>query len=87
MRDQSLRTHLANLEQQGELVRFSAEIDPDESMSAVAHKTFAELGKACLFDNVKGHPGWRAAAQLVSDRRKWAVALGVAEREVVATLV
>jgi len=87
MRDQSLRTHLANLEQQGELIRFSAEIDPDENMSAVAHRTFAELGKACLFDRVKGHPGWRVAAQLVSDRRKWAVALGVSEAEVVATLI
>jgi 2,5-furandicarboxylate decarboxylase 1 len=87
MRDQSLRTHLANLEQQGELVRFTAEIDPDRNMSAVAHRTFAELGKACLFENVKGHPGWRVAAQLVSDRRKWAVALGVGETEVVATLI
>lgn len=87
MRDQSLRTHLANLEQQGELIRFTAEIDPDETMSAVAHKTFAQLGKACLFDNVKGHPGWRAAAQLVSDRRKWAIALGVGERAVVEALV
>jgi 2,5-furandicarboxylate decarboxylase 1 len=87
MRDQSLRTHLANLEQQGELVRFDAEIDPDENMAAVAHRTFAELGKACLFDKVKGHSAWRVAAQLVADRRKWGVALGVPEAEVVATLI
>jgi 2,5-furandicarboxylate decarboxylase 1 len=87
MRDQSLRTHLANLEQQGELVRFTAEIDPDENMSAVVHKTFAELGKSALFEHVKGHPGWRVAAQLVADRRKWAVALGVSEGEVVAALI
>jgi 2,5-furandicarboxylate decarboxylase 1 len=86
MRDQSIRTHLANLEQQGELIRFAAEIDPDETMSAVAHKTFVELGKSCLFDTVKGHPGWRAVAQMVANRKKWAIALGVAEGEVVATL-
>jgi 2,5-furandicarboxylate decarboxylase 1 len=86
MRDQSLRTHIANLEQQGELIRFSAEIDPDETMSAVAWKSFSELGKSCLFDNLKGHPGWRAVAQIVADRKKWAVALGVAEDAVVATL-
>jgi 2,5-furandicarboxylate decarboxylase 1 len=86
MRDQSIRTHLANLEQQGELIRFTAEIDPDETMSAVAHKTFAEFGKTCVFENVKGHPGWRAVAQVVANRRKWAIALGVAEGEVVATL-
>ena len=86
MRDQSVRTHIANLEQQGELIRFSAEIDPDKDMSAVAWKCFAELGKSCLFDNLKGHPGWRAVGQIIADRKKWGVALGVAESEVVATL-
>jgi 2,5-furandicarboxylate decarboxylase 1 len=87
MRDQSIRSHIANLEQQGELVRFSAEIDPDETMSAVSHKSFAERGMSCLFDNLKGHPDWRAAAQLVSNRKKWAIALGVGESEVVSTLI
>jgi 2,5-furandicarboxylate decarboxylase 1 len=86
MRDQSIRSHIANLEQQGELIRFTAEIDPDETMSAVAHKTFAELGKSCLFENLKGHPDWRAVAQIVANRRKWAIALGVGESAVMATL-
>jgi 2,5-furandicarboxylate decarboxylase 1 len=86
MRDQSLRTHIANLEQQGELIRFTAEVDPDENMSALAHKSFVERGQSCLFDNIKNHPGWRAVAQIVANRKKWAVALGVAENEVVATL-
>ena len=86
MRDQSIRGHIANLEQQGELVRIAAEIDPDRDMSAVAWKCFAELGKSCLFDNLKGHPGWRAIGQIVADRKKWGVALGVAEHEVVATM-
>lgn len=86
MRDQSIRSHLANLAQQGELLRFTAEIDPDENMSAVAWKSFAALGKSCLFENLKGHPGWRAVAQIVANRRKWAIALGVEESEVVATL-
>jgi 2,5-furandicarboxylate decarboxylase 1 len=86
MRDQSIRSHLANLEQQGELIRFAAEIDPDTNMSAVAWKSFAERGMSCLFDNIKGHPGWRAAAQIVANRKKWAIALGVKEKDVVATL-
>ncbi|HXQ51012.1 MAG TPA: UbiD family decarboxylase [Stellaceae bacterium] len=86
MRDQSIRGHIANLEQQGELIRFTAEIDPDETMSAVAHKTFAELGKSCLFENLKGHPNWRAVAQIVANRRKWAIALGVGEGAVMTTL-
>jgi 2,5-furandicarboxylate decarboxylase 1 len=86
MRDQSIRGHVANLEQQGELIRFTAEIDPDATMSAVSWKSFAERGKACLFTNLKGHPDWRAVSQIVADRRKWAVALGVAEHEVMPTL-
>jgi 2,5-furandicarboxylate decarboxylase 1 len=86
MRDQSLRTHLANLEQQGELIRFAAAIDPDATMSAVSWRSFAERGKGCLFTNVTGHPGWRAASQIIADRGKWAVALGVTEAEVVPTL-
>jgi len=86
MRDQSIRTHLANLEQQGELIQFTAEIDPDENMSAVSHQSFAELGKSCLFENIKDHPGWRAVSQVTANRKKWAIALGVAEDEVVATL-
>src|ERR1700722_6948628 len=86
MRDQSIRTHLANLEQQGELIRFSAEIDPDSTMSAVGWRSFAERGKSCLFTNLKGHPGWRAVSQIIAGRGKWAVALGVAESEVVSTL-
>ena len=86
MRDQSIRTHVANLEQQGELTRFAVEIDPDANMSAVSWKSFAERGQSCLFTNLKHHPDWRAVSQIVASRRKWAVALGVEEHEVVPTL-
>ncbi len=86
MVDQSIRRHLLSLEQHGELTRFNAEVDPDENLSAVSWKTFAERGKACLFERVKGHPGWRVASQIVADRAKWAVALGVDAEEVVPTL-
>ena len=86
MADQSIRRHLKSLEQHGELIRFDREVDPDENLSAVSWKTFAELGKACLFENVRGHGDWRVASQIVADRAKWGVALGVDEADVVATL-
>ncbi|MBV8166807.1 MAG: UbiD family decarboxylase, partial [Alphaproteobacteria bacterium] len=86
MRDQSLRTHIANLEQQGELLRVTGPVDPDANMSAVSWKTNAETGKSCLFTTLTGHPDWRAVSQIIADRRKWAVALGVSEAEVVPTL-
>lgn len=86
MTDQSIRGHLAALEAAGELIRFKKEIDPDETLSAVSWQAFAKRGKSCLFETVKGHPDWRVASQIVADRRKWGVALGVPEAEVVATL-
>src|SRR5262245_53517769 len=86
MPDQSIRSHIAALLQQGELIRYTKEVDPDENLSAVSWQSFARLGKACLFDNVKGHPGWRVVSQMVADRRKWAAALGVPDSEVVTTL-
>src|SRR5258706_13688453 len=80
-RDQSIRGHIANLEQQGELTRFTTEIDPDATMSAVGWKNFAERGQSCLFTNLKGHPDWQAVSQIVASPRKWAGARGVAQHE------
>ena len=86
MSDQSIRGHLAKLEEHGEIIRFTKEVDPDENMSAIGWKAFAERGKSSLFETVKGHPDWRVASQIVADRAKWGIALGVPEDEVVATL-
>ncbi len=82
MPDQSFRTFLNNLEQQGELIRFAKEVDPAENMAAVEWKTFNELGKASRFTNLKGHPGWEVASQILADRRKWAIGLGVDETKI-----
>ena len=86
MPDQSIRTYIASLLQQGELTRFAHEVDPDENLSAISWRNFAEQGKGCLFENIKGHPDWQVVSQMVADRRKWGVALGVSEEEVVSTL-
>ncbi len=86
MADQSIRGHIAALLRSGDMVRYTKEVDPDETLSAVSWKTFAQLGKACLFENVKGHRDWRVTSQIVADRRKWAAALGVPEDAVVTTL-
>ena len=40
MRDQSLRSHVANLEQQGELIRITKEADPHENISAIGWKAY-----------------------------------------------
>ena len=79
MPDQSMRTMLANLEQQGELLRFDKEVDPLSNMAALQWRAFDEMGKASLFTNIAGHDGWRACSQIVADRRKWAIGLGFEE--------
>lgn len=82
MPDQSYRTFLQNLEQQGELVRFNKEVDPAQNMAAIEWKTYNELGKASLFTNLKGHNGWQAASEILADRKKWAIGLGVEEDDI-----
>tara|TARA_R110000868_G_scaffold1514_8_gene11930 strand:- start:3529 stop:4932 length:1404 start_codon:yes stop_codon:yes gene_type:complete len=79
MPDQSYRTFLKNLEQQGELIHFTKEVDPAENMAAIEWKAYNELGKASLFSNLKGHDGWQATSQILADRKKWAIGLGVSE--------
>lgn len=79
MLDQSFRTMLANLEQQGELIRFDKEVDPLTNMAAVQWRAYNEMGKASLFTNIAGHDGWKACSQIVADRRKWAIGLGIEE--------
>ncbi len=79
MRDQSIRGFLQSLEQQGELIRFTKEVDPLTTMAAVEWKAYNQLGKSSLFTNIKGYPGWQACSQILADRKKWSVALGVDE--------
>jgi 2,5-furandicarboxylate decarboxylase 1 len=77
--DQSFRSLLAELEARGELVRFTKPVHPERNMSAVEWKTYGELGKSSLFTSIEGHPGWSACSQILADRRKWAIGLGIRE--------
>jgi 2,5-furandicarboxylate decarboxylase 1 len=87
MRDQSLRAHVANLEQQGELIRITKEADPHENVSAIGWKAYDRLGKSTLFTNLKGFPGWEVVNQVITDRKKWSIALGISEDAFIPTLV
>ena len=87
MRDQSLRAHVANLEQQGELIRITKEADPHENVSAIGWKAYDRLGKSTLFTNLKGFPGWEVVNQVITDRKKWSIALGISEDDFIPTLV
>ena len=86
MKDQSFRTHLKALEERGELIRFTKAVHPDNNMAAVEWRAYNELGKSSLFTNIEGHPGWRACSQIVADRGKWALGLGVSEADLLQTI-
>lgn len=86
MPDQSIRTFLGNLEQQGEMIRFNKEVDPLANMAAVEWKAYNELGKSSLFTNIRGHEGWQACSQILADRRKWSIGLGIDEEALLETV-
>jgi UbiD family decarboxylase len=81
MPDQSIRTLLGNLEQQGEMIRFAKAVDPLSNMAAVEWKAYNALGKSSLFTNIAGHDGWQACSQILADRHKWSIGLGIEEDE------
>jgi 2,5-furandicarboxylate decarboxylase 1 len=87
MGDQSLRGHIQNLEQQGEVIRVDKQTDPHENVAAIGWKTYDRLGKATLFTDLKGFPGWRMVNQVIADRRKWSIAFGTTEDELIPALV
>ncbi len=87
MRDQSLRGHIANLQQQGEMIRITKEVDPHENVAAVGWQAYDRLGKSTIFSNLKGFPGWEVVNQIVADRRKWSIALGIEEDRLIPSLV
>ena len=72
-----MRGFIAGLEQRGELVRFRDPVDPLTNLTAIGWKTYDRLGKASLFTNLDGFPGWQVCNQIITDRRKWAISLGV----------
>ncbi|MDE0333583.1 MAG: UbiD family decarboxylase, partial [Defluviicoccus sp.] len=87
MRDQSIRGHVRNLEQQGELIHFTRPVDPHGNVSALSWKTYDRLGKSALFSNLDGFPGWRICSQVIADRRKWSIALGIETDALIPALV
>ena len=86
MADQSYRSFLKNLEDQGYLIRFTREVDPLVNMAAVEWKAYNEMGKSSLFTNIKGHKGWHACSQILADKKRWAMGLETQESELLDTI-
>jgi len=76
-----LREFIAELEQRGDLVRITTEVDPNLEMTEIADRTLRAGGPALLFENPKGHSTPVLANLFGTEQR---VALGMGEEEVSA---
>ena len=64
-----LREWIALLEQEGELVRISAEVDPDLEITEIVDRVVKSGGPALLFENPKGAPHPLLINQFGTERR------------------
>ncbi|EAQ65665.1 3-octaprenyl-4-hydroxybenzoate carboxylyase; ubiquinone biosynthesis, third step [Marinomonas sp. MED121] len=55
MKYKDLRDFISVLEEQGELIRVTAEVDPYLEMTEISDRTLRSEGPALLFENPKGH--------------------------------
>jgi 4-hydroxy-3-polyprenylbenzoate decarboxylase len=76
-----LRSFITALEQRGELLRISAEVDPVLEMTEIADRTLRSGGPALLFENPKGYSTPVLVNLFGTERR---VALGMGEEEISA---
>jgi len=72
----SFREHLDHLESRGKLLRVGKEVDPRFEIAAGIRKISDTDGPALLFENVKGHPGWKVAGGLYATQELVALTLG-----------
>jgi 4-hydroxy-3-polyprenylbenzoate decarboxylase len=76
-----LREFISALEQRGELVRITAEVDPNLEMTEIAARTLRAGGPALLFENPKGYDTPVLANLFGTEQR---VALGMGEENISA---
>jgi 2,5-furandicarboxylate decarboxylase 1 len=77
----NFRDFLNLLERNGKLLRVRKEVDTRFDIAAGIRKVSDIDGPALLYENVRNYPGWRVAAGVFATRKLLAMALGVAEKD------
>lgn len=80
----NFRDFLNLLERNGKLLRVRKEVDTRFEIAAGIRKVSDTDGPALLYENVKNYPGWRVAAGVFATRKLLAMALGVAEQDMLS---
>jgi 2,5-furandicarboxylate decarboxylase 1 len=78
-----MRSWIKQLESAGELCRVRKPVDPRTQMGALLYQS---RERALLFENLKGHPGWRALGNAPANLRHAALAFGVPLDRLVPTV-
>src|SRR3989304_3492369 len=78
---EDLRGYLSYLEEQGQLLRISEEVDVKYEIAAGIRKTSDVCGPALLFESIKGFAGWRVLGGLFATLKLVALGLGVSEEQ------
>ncbi len=79
----SLRELLEALEGAGQLRRVKAPLSPVLEIPAALRMAMRSRGPALLFENVRGHPGWRVAGNLFGAPGRVELALGTRDLEAI----
>jgi len=79
-----MRHWIKQLEEAGELVRITDEVDPEGTMSSFLYMSNE---KAIMFENVKGHPGWKVLGQAPANMRQVGLAFHTEARQVIREFV
>ena len=74
---QDYREYIKALEETGDAVRVTDEVDWDLEMGAITRRGCEKNGPAPLFENIKGYPGCRAYGNPFATYRRFAVAFGL----------
>lgn len=79
----SLRDFLQQAAQSGDLITIKRPVQVEYELASVAH---ALEGKAVLFEEIAGYPGWRVVSGPCADRRFFSMALDVPVEELMQHL-
>lgn len=76
-----LRTFLADLEENGLLLKIKQPVDVDTQSGAINWQAITQYKKAVMCENLVGFPGWRSVSGIMGTRQIAAVALGITVKD------
>lgn len=77
-----LRGYIAALDKEGLLRHVKAEVDLNGELGAISARALDERGPGLLFENIKGYPGMKVVANIMSTTEQLAIAFNTEDDDV-----